>query len=599
MAPETGQAGSVRTPRPPVDPDARAENHQQFAQKIGEALAAFERADAATAARIAVEVLEAEPRHGAMLQLLARIREAERKPAAVRALLARLLEGDPTNLWAMNRLCQLELSQGNLEKAEIHARAAVRLAPTLPQAHNLMAMLMTEAHQPVVAVHHCRGALELGDERYPIVLSNLALNLRRLGRVEEARSLYREMTAAAPDNVRTWIAFAQLEEADRRFEAAHAVLDEVERRAPNSSALALTRATVLGRQGRYEEALGALQRSRRDETVRLRPVEQLERGRLLDRMGRYDEAWADFAAGKARALELGAPAYLRDEARELAERLRQYFRRSRLDLLPRAPARQDVPQPIFILGFPRSGTTLVEQTLSSVDAIAAGDELPLLREIAAVAPRLLASPLPYPEALSEVWLGDRRHGFETLRDHYLLRAAQMGLGGEGARFFTDKMPLNEVHMGLIGLIFPAAPLLHVIRHPLDVMVSAMSNFFTHGGYCASKLETAATHLVLTHDLVAHYRTEMDLRYVPVRYEDVVMDQERTVRGLFEAIGVAFEEKALRFEENTRYARTASYAQVTEKLYDRSCYRFRNYRRHLEPALPILAPLIERLGYAID
>ena len=83
------------------------------------------------------------------------------------------------------------------------------------------------------------------------------------------------------------------------------------------------------------------------------------------------------------------------------------------------------------------------------------------------------------------------------------------------------MPLNETHLGLIALLFPEAPLIHVLRHPLDIMVSAFSNAFTHGFYCASDLATAATHYVRVMDLVQHYRGEMTLRYLPIRYEDIV------------------------------------------------------------------------------
>jgi hypothetical protein len=91
---------------------------------------------------------------------------------------------------------------------------------------------------------------------------------------------------------------------------------------------------------------------------------------------------------------------------------------------------------------------------------------------------------------------------------------------------------------------------------------------------------------------------MALRYLPVRYEDLVDDQEATVRAVFDFIGEPFDPAALHFEKNARYARTASYAQVTEKLYDRSRYRYRHYLKHLGPAIDILGPVIERLGYEV-
>ena len=92
---------------------------------------------------------------------------------------------------------------------------------------------------------------------------------------------------------------------------------------------------------------------------------------------------------------------------------------------------------------------------------------------------------------------------------------------------------------------------------------------------------------------------MALRYLPVRYEDMVRNQEDTVRGILDFVGATFDPRCLSFHENRRYARTASYAQVAEPLYDRSLSRYRHYRRHLEPAIGILRPVIERLGYSID
>ena len=251
-----------------------------------------------------------------------------------------------------------------------------------------------------------------------------------------------------------------------------------------------------------------------------------------------------------------------------------------------------------MLGFPRSGTTLVEQTLSAHPRIAAGDELPFIAEVAELMPRLLESPLAYPDALAELWMGDHREDLDNLRDHYLRRVGELGIVPQGAAWFTDKMPLNEMHLGLIHLLFPDAPLLHVIRHPLDVVLSVYSNLLTHGFYCAYALESAAQHYVLVADLVEHYRREMKLPYLRLRYEDLVEDQEASVRRVLEFIAEDFDPKCLAFHENRRYARTASYAQVTERLYDRSRYRYRNYLPQLQPVIPILQPVIERLGYTI-
>ena len=103
------------------------------------------------------------------------------------------------------------------------------------------------------------------------------------------------------------------------------------------------------------------------------------------------------------------------------------------------------------------------------------------------------------------------------------------------------------------------------------MLSVYSNHLTHGFYCANGLETIARHYVLIADLVEHYRREMTLKYLAIRYEDIVDDQEANIRRMLAFVGTGFDKRCLKFHENKRYARTASYAQVTEKLYDSSRY----------------------------
>jgi hypothetical protein len=166
-------------------------------------------------------------------------------------------------------------------------------------------------------------------------------------------------------------------------------------------------------------------------------------------------------------------------------------------------------------------------------------------------------------------------------------------------WFTDKMPLNETHLGLIHLLFPQSPVVHLIRHPLDIMVSVFSNGMSHGLNCAAQLETAAKHYALIFDLVQHYLEVLPVRYKAVRYEDLVTDQEAEVRSLLDFIGEPFDARTLAFHQNVRPARTASYAQIAEPLYDRSRYRYRNYLKHLQPIIPILQPAITKLGYTID
>jgi tetratricopeptide (TPR) repeat protein len=552
---------------------------------------------AETAERLALDVLELAPGRTTALSVLYEIRKGEGKQAAAEALMRRIVALEPNNFWTTNEITLLLLGKGNVAEAERHARNAIRIAPENAQSHYLMGMVLTEAYRPAIGEYHYYKALELSGARDPVLLANLALCLKNQGKMQAARAVYEESLAAAPNSLHTLLGFARLEEADRNLHEAMALLDRAEEQFPNNPSVKLQRAVVLGRLRDAAGALDVLDALAADKAA-LGPSEYLEKGRLLDKMGRYDEAFAAYDEGKRRLREVSGHAYLDAHARQITARLKGFFVATRMRTLPRATRRDGVAQPIFVLGFPRSGTTLLEQTLTAHPRIAAGDELPIINEIANLMPRMLDSPLAYPEALAELWMGDHREDLNNLRDHYLRKVAQLGIVPEGAAWFTDKMPLNETDMGLISLLFPESPMLHLTRHPLDVVLSVYSNLLTHGYYCAYALETAATHYALVMDLVQHYRSELSLRYMPVRYEDIVDDQEASIRRVLDFVGEEFDPGCLAFHENRRYARTASYAQVSEKLYDRSRYRYRNYLPHLKPIIPILEPVIERLGYSI-
>jgi tetratricopeptide (TPR) repeat protein len=570
------------------------------APELDRARAAAVAGNVTEAERLLVDLVERSPQHIGALMLLHELCAAQNRTAAAEALLARIARLDPNNLAATQAMALLLFGKGALVEAEHHARNAVRIAPTDPQSHNLMGMIMTEAQRPQIGEYHYRRARDLLREPSPILLANLVWNLKNQGRMAESRRLYEESVNLDPSIFQTLYGWAQMEETDRNFGRAGELLDAAELLSPGNPNVLLQRAILHGRIKDYEKAVAAL-----DEIERQRgggvlsPLEWSEKGLLLDKMGRPAEAFAAFSEAKRTLRASTGQSYLAEEAVALTQRLTAFFIARRLQILPRAGVRSDVAQPIFIVGFPRSGTTMIEQTLSAHPRITAGDELPIINDLTGLIPRMLNSPLAYPEAFSELWLGDQVEGLDNLRDYYLQRARQLGALRKGTGWFTDKMPLNETHLGLIGLIFPQAPIIHLLRHPLDVVLSAFSNHLTHGFYCAYDLTSIARHYVLVTELVEHYRREMPLRYLAVRYEDVIDRQEASVREMLGFIGAPYDRRCLDFHENRRYARTASYAQVTEKLHDRSRFRYRAYREQLAPVIPILEPVIRRLGYTID
>jgi hypothetical protein len=198
-------------------------------------------------------------------------------------------------------------------------------------------------------------------------------------------------------------------------------------------------------------------------------------------------------------------------------------------------------------------------------------------------------------------MGDRRHGLEALRDAYLADACeQHGIAQSAKPYFTDKMIFNEMNLALISLILPQAPVIHMIRHPLDVVLSVFSHQLSGGVRSRFTLVDIAKHYVAVTDLVAHYQREgCAERTLRVRYEDVVNNQVEQLERVLAFAGLPFDEACLNFAANPRYARTLSFSQVRRSLNRDGVFRYRRYRRHLSPIYAILAPCIERLGYAIE
>ena len=174
---------------------------------------------------------------------------------------------------------------------------------------------------------------------------------------------------------------------------------------------------------------------------------------------------------------------------------------------PRVAA--DTAQPIFIIGFPRSGTTLVEQILCSHSRVRPGGELPSSAISCGCREELLPGPERYPGNLARAFTADRHYVGDAVPR--LLPGARRAVraAGRAEPFFTDKMPFNEIHLPLLQMAFPHAKIVHVVRHPLDVCVSMLANNMTHGFLCAYRIEDIAQHLAAVFELVEHYARAAD------------------------------------------------------------------------------------------
>lgn len=551
---------------------------------------ALERNDTDGALNELRPLLAADPRHLDALGLRYRIERGRGQIGDAQKTLALIISIDPHADWAYNDLVKLLFENGRRDDAERIARVALRMNPGNATAHALFGTILSELNDLPSGEWHFRRALQLGGPE-PQTTANLALNLMQQGRTDEADDCYHEANEAAPGNLRILSHWSKLAEVQGDLPRASALLDQAAAAASDVD-VNLLRSRLLIRDGDYQEALEVLEACRD-----MNGDAHLERGGLYDRFGRYDEAWRDFSEGKRKlAAQAGNPAYQQEAIATFFNRLKRFFLRRNFELLPQAPLRADVPQPVFVCGFPRSGTTLVEQILSSHPDVRAGGELPFAPYMRNLANSLFPDDGAFPENLSRTWTADGHYVATLFRDYYLSQAARTQLLDPGRRFFIDKMPFNEMYFPLIMMAFPQSTIIRVVRHPLDVCVSMMSNNFTHGFNCGYRISDIVVHLAAVSDLVEHYAKSIQPREFVVRYEDLVADQETLTRELLDHAGLPFDEACMRFHENTRYAATPSYAQVTEPLNERSIGRHRHYAEHLREFLPTLRATMSALSY---
>jgi tetratricopeptide (TPR) repeat protein len=553
---------------------------------------AFQAGDMSGALSLCGMRLNEAPDDGDALELKALIQSTRKDFRSAEATMRQAILHDPVSAWAHTDLTQLLHGLGQTRAAETAARAALIARPEDPQAHLQMAVILGEKDDLPAAEFHNRRALELAGP-HPQILVNLGLTLYNQGRIDEALPALLEAHKLQPGVAQIMAHISRAYEAKRDMTQAGMWLERAEALGKHTGEdFTLLRALYLRNADQPQQALDLIDASR----DQMAAPALLERAVLLDKLGRHGEAMQGFVTAKARLAQDMGVRY--DAAKVTTEfsALKGFFTEETLARLPKAGLRKDTPQPIFILGFPRSGTTLMEQMLTAHPDVSAGGELPFVHEWQKLIDDLLPGDQPFPQRLSQSLAADFHHIPGVLRDYYLGRAETYGLLAENKRFFTDKMPLNDVHLPLIRLAFPHSTVIRMVRHPLDVALSILSHNLTHGYNSGYRLETIIAHMMAMHDLTTHYDAALGQPALDLRYEDFVADQKGHTLRVLGHIGLGFHEATLRFHANQRHAPTPSYAQVSKPLNDRSIGRWKPYERFFAPFMNQIGPVIESLGY---
>jgi Tfp pilus assembly protein PilF len=435
-----------------------------------------------TAEEIAAEILSRAPRDLDALEIRALAGMERNDDRAAEEALRLAVSIAPERRWPYADLTRLLLKVDRLADAEAVARAALAADPHNPDAHATLGAMFAEQERWFEAAVHFERAVSLAGNHAQL-LTGLGQALMRRGRLDDARRVLGSAIAADSAALEPAVYLAEVEERLDCFDGATEQLDRAEQIARRlGTDVDLQRSVLLARTGQFGAALALL-----EDKSELSGAARLQRGRLRERVGRYAEAWDDWTAGKAQLATRSGRHFDAEYVSAEAHRLAAFFTSRGAQALPRASRRHDVPQPIFIIGFPRSGTTLTEQILASHSAVIAGGELPFGAELRAFAAALVGGEAAFPDGLGGMHTQDRAHWSALLRDFYLARAEQYGLLGTGAAHFTDKMPLNDVWLPLLRLAFPESPVVLVRRHPLDVLTSVMAHEMTHGFNCSKHI----------------------------------------------------------------------------------------------------------------
>lgn len=528
-------------------------------QDFEQALALFRDRRYPEAEAVCVELLRREPGQAHVLHLLGLILADRGDTANALGCLEQALKLDAQNPKLLGAHALMLFRAWRLDEAESTARAALALDPQLTDAVDILGSI-----------------------------------LWRRGNVAAARECFERALQQTPGHAGAWGNLALLNEQSNRVAEAERMAEQGLALRPQDVMLRLVRGRCLRRRGEFLQARAQLEPLAQGGTVALRRDAGYEIALCADALGAADLAWAH--AERANLLAEQAAPHAFKDGQDFMLQIQGLYARFTPEWVAawRAlPAAADVPTPAFLVGFPRSGTTLLDSMLEGHPDITVLEERATEQAMVATLNQL---PGAYPEVLRD--LTPEQHA--QVRQSYFSAAA---LAEGERRRIVDKSPFLTVHLGMVQRIFPGAAVIFMQRHPCDVVLSC---FLTN-----LELNSGTVHFTRIHTGVELYCKVMSLwqRYCEVlplnchqiRYEDLLDNPEACLRPLLEFLGASWSAEVLRHAEHVPgrgNIKSASYAQVSRPLYQSSRDRWRHYRKYLEPHLEQLRPWCERFGYAL-
>ena len=483
------------------------------------------------------------------------------------------LKEDPFDVRAIRMLAELAARIGRMKDSETLLRRALEIAPNFNPARANLALVLGRTGRPAEALE----LLEPLFETEPDAINNMnlkAATLGRLGDFEEAIEIYEGVLKRTPRQPMVWLSYGHmLKTVGRQVEGIDAYRKAIELKPELGEAWwSLANLKTI----KFDEADIAAMRSAID-TQGLGEQDRLHLefalGKAMHDAGRSDEAFGHYARGNA--LRRKRHPFESDRISRTVDRSIAAFTREVLT----SPGGSEAPDPIFIVGMPRAGSTLIEQILSSHSQVEGTSELPDL-------PAIAREKGKYPASVLEMTAGERRAAGES----YLRRAAVQRRTDRP--FFIDKLPNNWMFVPFIQLVLPNAKIIDARRHPLGCCFSNFRQHFARGQDFTYDIEDLGRYYSDYVRLMAHVDAVLPGRVHRVIYERMVDETEEEIRALLNYCGLEFEPACLSFYETDRAVRTASSEQVRQPIYRDATAEWQPYEAHLSPLKRVLGPVLD-------